>query len=167
MAAVVTSSNVLVQFPVNDWLTWGAFTYPIAFLVTDLTNRRLGPHRARQVVCAGFVLAVALSAHLATMRIAIASGTAFLVAQLIDVYVFTRLRHAGRWWTPPFVSSGIASTVDTVLFFGIAFAGTGLPWHTWAIGDYGVKLAMAAMLLLPYFALLDLTRRKAVAVSRP
>lgn len=156
MAAVVTASNVLVQYAINDWLTWGAFTYPVAFLVTDLTNRRLGPSSARRVVYAGFALAVVLSAALATPRIAAASGTAFLVAQLLDVAVFDRLRQR-VWWLPPLVSSLLGSVVDTVLFFAIAFAGTGLPWVTWAIGDFAVKVAMAGVLLLPFRGLLRLT----------
>jgi len=156
MAAVVTASNVLVQYAINDWLTWGAFTYPVAFLVTDLTNRRLGPSSARRVVYTGFALAVVLSAALATPRIAAASGTAFLVAQLLDVAVFDRLRQR-VWWLPPLVSSLLGSVVDTVLFFAIAFAGTGLPWVTWAIGDFAVKVAMAGVLLLPFRGLLRLT----------
>ncbi len=156
MVIVVTASNILVQYPINDWLTWGALTYPVAFLVTDLTNRRSGPTAARKVVYCGFLLAVALSAYFATVRIALASGSAFLVAQLTDVFIFNRLRALG-WWKPPFVSSSIASALDTVLFFGIAFAGTGLPWHTWAVGDYGVKLSMAALMLVPYFVVMKLS----------
>lgn len=149
MAVIVTASNILVQYPVNDWLTWGAISYPVAFLVTDLTNRRLGPGPARRVVYAGFAFAVVLSTHFAGPRIAIASGSAFLVAQLLDVSVFDRLRR-GRWWRAPLVSSGLASTVDTFWFFSLAFAATGLPWATWALGDLGVKLAMAAALLVPF-----------------
>src|SRR3546814_11421603 len=127
MVGVVALSNYAVQFAINDWLTWGAFTYPAAFLVTDLTNRTLGPTAARRVIYAGFALAVVLSIWLATPRIAIASGTAFLVAQLLDVAIFNRLR-AGAWWRAPLVSSAIGSVVDTALFFSIAFAGSGLPW---------------------------------------
>lgn len=156
MTAVVAASNYLVQFPINDWLTWAAFTYPVSFFVTDLTNRRLGTSPARKVVYAGFVLAVLLSIWLATPRIALASGGAFLVAQLMDVAIFDRLRKA-QWWWPPLVSSTLASIIDTALFFGIAFAGTGLPWVTWAVGDYAVKLAMALALLLPFRALLSIT----------
>ena len=153
MVAVVASSNVAVQFPINAWLTWGAFTYPFAFLVTDLTNRRLGPGRARTVVYAGFALAVALSALLATPRIALASGSAFVTAQLLDIFAFNRLRRL-PWWQAPLISSAIASLWDTAVFFGLAFAGTGLPWVTWAIGDLGAKAAMALLLLLPFRALM-------------
>lgn len=153
MAAVVVASNVLVQFPVNDWLTWGAFTYPVAFLVTDLTNRRLGPEAARRVAVAGFVAAVILSIWLATPRIALASGTAFLSAQLLDVTLFDRLRRR-PWWQAPLASSTLASTWDTAVFFSLAFAGTGLPWVTWAVGDLGVKLAMALALLIPFRVLM-------------
>jgi hypothetical protein len=153
MATVVVASNVLVQFPVNDWLTWGAFTYPVAFLVTDLTNRRLGPEAARRVAVAGFVAAVLLSIWLATPRIAVASGTAFLTAQLLDVTLFDRLRRR-PWWQAPLASSTLASAWDTAVFFSLAFAGTGLPWITWALGDFGVKLAMALALLIPFRALM-------------
>jgi uncharacterized PurR-regulated membrane protein YhhQ (DUF165 family) len=188
MVAVVAASNFLVQFPVQltfgvvnlaDTLTWGAFTYPVAFLVTDLTNRHFGPGPARRVVYVGFALAVLLSALLATPRIAIASGSAFLCAQLLDVAVFDRLR-AGRWWLPPFVSSLIGSVLDTVLFFSLAFApvfagvdalfgmadgslgfavpflsvGAKVPlWTSLAAGDFLVKLAVAGVLLVPYGAL--------------
>lgn len=152
MMAVVTASNILVQFPINDWLTWGAFTYPVSFLVTDLTNRALGPARARLVVYAGFALAVGLSIWLATPRIAVASGSAFLLAQLLDIRVFDRLRQ-GSWWRAPFVSSLLASAVDTALFFSLAFAGTGLPWLTWGVGDFAVKAAMAIVMLLPFWGL--------------
>jgi queuosine precursor transporter len=153
MVAVVAGSNVAVQYPINDWLTWGAFTYPVAFLVTDLTNRRLGPERARTVVYVGFALAVVLSTLLATPRIALASGTAFVTAQLLDIFVFDRLRRL-PWWQAPLISSGVASLWDTAVFFGLAFAGTGLPWVTWAIGDLGAKAAMALALLLPFRALM-------------
>jgi queuosine precursor transporter len=153
MVAVVVASNVLVQFPVNDWLTWGAFTYPVAFLVTDLTNRRLGPAAARRVAVAGFVAAVVLSIWLATPRIALASGTAFLTAQLLDVTLFDRLRRR-PWWQAPLASSTLASAWDTAVFFTLAFAATGLPWVTWALGDFGVKLALALALLIPFRALM-------------
>ena len=149
MMLVVTASNYLVQFPINDWLTYGALTYPIAFLVTDLTNRCLGSAKARQVAILGFALAVLLSLWLATPRIALASGTAFLSAQLLDIWVFNRLRQQ-RWWKAPLISSGVASTLDTAVFFSLAFAATGLPWVTWAIGDLGCKLLMAWLLLLPF-----------------
>ena len=149
MAVIVVASNILVQYPVNDWLTWGAFTYPLAFLVTDLANRRLGPAAARRVVYLGFALAVICSIWLATPRIALASGTAFLVAQLLDVLLFDRLRQ-GTWWRAPLVSSAVASTIDTALFFSLAFALTGLPWIGWALGDLGVKLAVALAMLVPF-----------------
>ncbi len=182
MAAVVLASNYLVQFPVGgnigpvplaDLLTYGAFTYPLAFLVTDLTNRGLGPAAARRVVVVGFAIAVALSFVLATPRIAIASGTAFLVAQMLDVAIFNRLR-AGAWWRAPAISSFFGSAIDTVLFFSLAFAasfsalGPNDPfaiesapllgamnsdaprWVSWALGDFAVKLAVAAAALIPY-----------------
>jgi len=157
MVAIVALSNYAVQFPINDWLTWGALTYPIAFLVTDLTNRTLGPGAARKVIYAGFALAVVLSIWLATPRIAVASGSAFLVAQLLDVAVFNRLR-AGAWWRAPLVSSTLGSVVDTALFFTLAFAGSGLPWVTWALGDFGAKMAMAAAMLLPFRLLMPALR---------
>ncbi len=172
MAALVAASNVLVQYPVGDFLTWGAFTYPFAFLATDVVNRRCGPAAARRVVVVGFALAVALSVWLATPRIAVASGAAFLTAHLLDVAVFDRLR-AGRWWRAPLVSSTIGSAVDTAIFFTLAFsAGAGFlgadePWALeaaplmglgpsapfWvslALGDFGVKLLIAALALAPY-----------------
>lgn len=155
MGLVVYVSNVLVEIPINDWLTWGAFSYPIAFLVTDLTNRILGPAAARRVVGVGFVFGVVLSLVFADIRIAIASGTAFLVAQLLDVWIFDRLRRRS-WWKAPLLSSLIASAIDTALFFSLAFAFTGLPWMTWALGDYAAKLAMAALLLLPFRAFVAL-----------
>ena len=157
MAVVVTASNVLVQYPINDWLTWGALSYPFAFLVTDLTNRRFGPRSARRVVLVGFACAVVLSAWFATPRIAAASGGAFLIAQLADVQVFDRLRNA-KWWQAPLVSSALGSILDTALFFSLAFASTGLPWVTWALGDLGVKAGFALVLLIPFRLLLDATR---------
>ena len=157
MAVVVTASNILVQYPINNWLTWGALSYPFAFLVTDLTNRRLGPGSARRVVWVGFAFAVVLSAWLATPRIAGASGSAFLVGQLADVWVFDRLRHL-KWWQAPLVSSSLGSTLDTALFFSLAFAGTGLPWITWGVGDLAVKAAFAALLLIPFRLLLGVIR---------
>ena len=183
MAFIVALSNYLVQFPLQarigplnlaDLLTWAAFTYPVTFLVTDLVNRFFGPAAARKVVYAGFALAVALSIWLATPRIAIASGSAFLVAQLLDVFVFNRLRNNAHWWVPPMTSSVIGSVVDTFVFFSLAFAASfafigpnddfaiahapllgllppELPrWMSWALGDLGVKLLMATVLLAPY-----------------
>jgi uncharacterized PurR-regulated membrane protein YhhQ (DUF165 family) len=160
MAAVVAASNYFVQIPINDWLTWGAFTYPVSFLVTDLTNRIYGPARARRVVYVGFALAVVLSIWLATPRIALASGFAFLFAQLTDVYVFDRLRRL-PWWQAPLISSLLASTLDTALFFSLAFAGLGLPWVTWALGDLGVKVLVAGMMLIPFRVLMPLAAPRA------
>ena len=166
MTAVVVAANILVQFPINDWLTWGAFVYPVSFLVTDLTNRTLGPRRARLVVFAGFAVAVVLSTYFATVRIAIASGTAFIIAQLLDVWIFDRLRRA-TWWHAPLVSSTLASAIDTALFFALAFAGTGLPWITWALGDYGVKLVFAGLMLIPFRALMRFTPAAHGSITNP
>jgi len=185
MTLVVLSSNILVQYPfqhlgLGDYLTWGAFSYPFSFLVTDLSNRRFGTVGARRVVYVGFVLAVALSVILATPRIAIASGAAFLVAQLLDISIFARLRDRA-WWMPPFVSSVISSGLDTAIFFSFAFycgavPGLGLtvsemlgqfgiadqcialPWVNLAVADYLVKLALAAVSIAPYGAILALMR---------
>ncbi|MBA1154948.1 queuosine precursor transporter [Microvirga mediterraneensis] len=188
MTLVVLSSNILVQYPfqhlgLDNYLTWGAFSYPFSFLVTDLSNRRFGPKGARRVVYAGFALAVVLSVLLASPRIAIASGAAFLVAQLLDIQIFFRLRgHA--WWMPPFVSSVISSGLDTAIFFSFAFycgavPGLGftisealghagivdqciaLPWTNLAVADYLVKLALAAISIAPYGAILRLMRYEA------
>lgn len=179
MAAIVVASNILVQFLFGNWLTWGAFTYPLAFLVTDLTNRLYGPAAARKVVAAGFGVGVACSLVAAqfdatTLRIALGSGLAFLSAQLLDVAVFDRLR-AGAWWRAPLFSSLLGSAVDTALFFTIAFAGVlsflepgndvswageVLPllgvgpvaplWVSLAVADWGVKLALALLALVPF-----------------
>jgi uncharacterized PurR-regulated membrane protein YhhQ (DUF165 family) len=151
MALIVTAANVGVQFPINEWLTYGAFTYPVSFLVTDLCNRSMGPRNARRVVYAGFVIAVVLSAYFATPRIAVASGTAFLCAQVLDVQIFDRLRSHRLWWAPPLASSSVASALDTAMFFSLAFAGTTVPWVTLAVGDYFVKLGLALVMLLPFF----------------
>ncbi|WP_025897804.1 VUT family protein [Sneathiella glossodoripedis] len=156
MAVVVTASNILVEMPINDWLTWGALSYPFAFLVTDLTNRALGASMARIVVCVGFLAAVIMSLVLADPRIALASGSAFLTAHLLDILLFDKLRKAS-WWKAPLVSSIIASFLDTLIFFTLAFAGTGLPWTTWALGDYGIKIVMVIVLLLPFRGLLKYT----------
>jgi queuosine precursor transporter len=153
MAAVIALSNVLVMFPINDWLTWGAFSYPLVFLVCDLTNRALGPKVARRVAWVGFALAVLLSLWLADPRIALASGTAFIVAQVLDIAVFNRWRQAS-WWKAPLIGSLVASTIDTAVFFSLAFAGTDMNWVMLATGDLAVKAAMAALLLAPYKALL-------------
>ncbi|WP_422041420.1 queuosine precursor transporter [Roseibium sp.] len=199
MALVVAASNYLVQFPVEhvvggvnlaDTLTWGAFTYPIAFLVTDLTNRRFGPSAARKVVITGFLLAIVFpmifwvfNEAFTTPRILIASGTAFLVAQLLDVTIFDKLRRM-TWWKAPMASSLIGSVIDTLLFFGIAFSasfafvdalfgmedgslafpvpflGIGgetetLLWVSLAAGDLVVKILVALALLAPYRIILN------------
>lgn len=172
MTLVVVASNILVQYPftpfdLGDYLTWGAFTYPVAFLVTDLTNRRYGPRVARQLVIVGFALAVVLSIWLATPRIAMASGTAFLVGQLLDITVFNRLRRQA-WWRAPFVGSVVGSALDTALFFSLAFAGdpdmSGLVnlfgtdvmlWQSLVVFDFTVKMLIALIALLPYGALMS------------
>lgn len=153
MAIVVTLSNGLVQFPLNDWLTWGAFTYPVVYLVTDLTNRAVGAEAARRVALVGFAVAVFASLALGPWRIAVASGSAFLASQLLDISVFDRWR-AQTWWKAPLIGSMVASVVDTVLFFFIAFAGTDMNWLTLGAGDLGVKWLMAVLLLAPYRAML-------------
>lgn len=157
MIVLVAASNYLVQFPINAWLTLGALTYPATFLVTDLTNRSYGPTKARRVVYVGFVLAVVLSAWLASPRIALASGTAFLVAQLLDIYVFNRLRRE-TWWKAPLIGTIIASLVDTVLFFNLAFYGEGLPLVTLIAGDFAVKVVLALIFLIPFRMLMPVVR---------
>ena len=149
MAVVVLASNILVGLPINDWLTWGAFTYPVAFLISELVNRRFGPQQARRVAWVGFAVAVAASLVLAPPRIALASGAAFIVAQLLDISVFDRLR-AQRWWRAPLVASVAAAVLDSAVFWSLGFAGTDGPWLTWALGDLAVKLAVAVGLLLPF-----------------
>ena len=166
MALVVTLSNYLVQFPVNyiglqDIFTYGAFSYPIAFLITDLANRRYGKTIARKIVYIGFILGVTLTLYFSTdfsnlisKRIAIGSGTAFLIAQLLDVQVFDRLRKK-VWFVAPLVSSLIGSTIDTFLFFSIAFYGTEVNWITLALGDLFVKISVALLMLVPFRLLLS------------
>ena len=149
MAAVVLASNILVQFPLNDWLTWGAITYPVAFLVSELVNRAHGPQQARRVTWVGFAVAVAASLVLAPVRIAIASGSAFLLSQWLDISVFDRLRH-GTWWRALLVATLLAAMLDTAVFWSIAFGGTSAPWITWALGDLAVKLGLGVALLLPF-----------------
>ena len=165
MALVVALSNYLVQFPVNylglkDLLTYGAFSYPIAFLITDLSNRRYGKNTAKKIVYLGFALGVFLTLYFSTnysdlisIRIAIGSGAAFLVAQLIDVNVFDRLRKK-IWYTAPLVSSLVGSSIDTFLFFSIAFYGTGVSWITLSFGDLLVKIFVALTMLIPFRILL-------------
>jgi len=149
MAVVVLASNILVQFPIDDWLTWGAITYPVAFLVSELVNRAHGPGQARRVAWVGFTVAVAASLVLAPARIAVASGMAFLLSQWLDIGVFDRLRH-GTWWRAPLVATVLAAVLDTAVFWSIAFAGTEGPWVTWALGDLAVKLLLGVALLLPF-----------------
>lgn len=187
MAAIVVASNILVQFLFGQWLTWGAFTYPLAFLVTDVMNRVYGARDARRVVFAGFLVGVACSmigtqivgefGPLVSWRIALGSGLAFLTAQMLDVAIFDRLR-GGNWWRAPLVSTLFGSALDTALFFTIAFstmlafvepgndvtwAGEMLPllgvgpdvplWVSLAVADWGVKLALALIALLPFRAI--------------
>ncbi len=153
MTLVIVLSNYAVQFSINDWLTWGAFTYPFVFLVSDLTNRAVGALAARKVAWVGFFCAVILSLYLADTRIALASGLAFFLSQMMDITLFNRWR-AMSWWKAPLIGSAIASVFDTSIFFYIAFAGTDAPWLTWAAGDLAVKLTMAVLLLTPYRAML-------------
>ncbi len=149
MSAIVLVSNLLVQFPINPWLTWGAFSYPVAYFVTDVCNGTSGPSAARRVAWVGFAVGLILSAIFAPLRIALASGTAFIVSQLLDVSIFNRLRQK-TWWQAPLFGSAAASIVDTSLFFSIAFAGSAIAWLPLAAGDLGVKLFMALALLPPY-----------------
>ena len=165
MALVVAISNYLVQFPVNyiglqDLLTYGAFSYPVAFLITDLSNRRYGKNTAKKIVYLGFALGVFLTLYFSTnysdlisIRIAIGSGTAFLVAQLIDVNIFDRLRKK-IWFAAPLTSSLVGSSIDTFLFFSISFYGTGINWITLSFGDLFVKIFVALMMLIPFRLLL-------------
>ena len=165
MGVVVLSSNYLVQFPIKYYgleeiLTYGAFTYPIAFLITDLANRSYGKFIARKIVYIGFAIGVSFTllfstnfTDLISVRIAIGSGTAFLVAQLIDVQIFDKLRKKS-WFVAPLTSSFIGSTVDTFLFFSISFYGTGIPWITLSLGDLMVKLFVALIMLIPFRLLL-------------
>ena len=166
MGAVVLSSNYLVQFPVNyygldELLTYGAFSYPIAFLITDLANRSYGKFIARKIVYFGFFIGIIFTlifstnfGDLISIRIAIGSGTAFLVAQLLDVRVFDKLRK-NKWYVAPLASSSIGSIVDTFLFFSISFYGTGFPWITLSIGDLAVKFFVAILMLIPFRLLLN------------
>lgn len=153
MCAVVVGSNILVQYPINQWLTWGAISYPVAFLVSDLLNRRFGPGSARRVAVFGFVVAVVFSIWVATPRIALASGLAFLLAQLLDIQVFDRLREQ-RWWRAPLLAGIAGATLDTFIFFSVAFAGTGIDWVSLLAGDLAVKLIVNATMLAPFRALM-------------
>ena len=166
MGAVVLSSNYLVQFPIkfyglDEILTYGAFSYPIAFLITDLANRSYGKVIARKIVYVGFVIGVVFTlffstnfADLISVRIAIGSGAAFMVAQLLDVQIFDQLRKK-KWFVAPLTSSIIGSTVDTFLFFSISFYATGIPWVTLSLGDLAVKIFAALVMLIPFRLLLE------------
>jgi hypothetical protein len=149
MTVIIIASNYLVMFPINDWLTWGAFPYPISLLVTELTNRQYGPKKARTVVYWGFALAVFFSIWLATPKIALASGTAFLFSQLLDISVFNRLRRA-PWWTAPVIASFAASLIDSSIFWNLAFYQEDVPLLQWALGDTGIKLLIDVAMLTPF-----------------
>ena len=160
MGVVVLASNFLVQFPVkyyglNEILTYGAFSYPVAFLITDLANRSYGKKVARKIVYLGFLIGILFTlffstnfADIISIRIAIVSGSAFLVAQLLDVQIFDKLRK-NSWYVAPLISSSIGSIVDTFLFFSIAFVGTVVPWVTLSLGDLAVKLFVTLVMLIP------------------
>ena len=165
MGIVVLSSNYLVQFPIKYYkfeeiLTYGAFSYPIAFLITDLANRSYGKVIARKIVYIGFVIGITFTlffstnfADLISVRIAVGSGTAFMVAQLLDVQIFDQLRKK-KWFVAPLTSSFIGSLVDTFIFFSISFYATGIPWVTLAFGDLAVKILVALLMLIPFRLLL-------------
>ncbi|MDA7552356.1 queuosine precursor transporter [Candidatus Pelagibacter sp.] len=167
MGAVVLASNYLVQFPIkyyglDEILTYGAFSYPIAFLITDLANRSYGKVVARKIVYIGFFTGIVFTLFFSTnfsdlisIRIAIGSGTAFIIAQLLDVNIFDYLRKK-RWYVAPITSSFIGSTVDTFLFFSISFYGTGVPWVTLSYGDLTVKILVALIMLIPFRLFLDI-----------
>tara|TARA_Y100001935_G_scaffold250705_1_gene251307 strand:- start:504 stop:1052 length:549 start_codon:yes stop_codon:yes gene_type:complete len=165
MGVIVLISNYLVQFPINHYgldeiLTYGALSYPIAFLITDLANRSFGKVIARQIVYIGFIIGISFTllfstnfADLISVRIAIGSGTAFLVAQLLDVQIFDNLRKK-KWYVAPLTSSIIGSTIDTFLFFSISFYATGVPWITLSLGDLTVKILITLIMLIPFRLLL-------------
>ena len=165
MGVIVLASNYLVQFPINYYgleeiLTYGAFSYPIAFLITDLAHRSYGKVVARKIVYIGFIIGIVFTlsfstnfADLISVRIAIGSGTAFLVAQLLDVQIFDKLRKK-KWFVAPLTSSLIGSTIDTFLFFSISFYATGIPWVTLSLGDLSVKVLVALLMLIPFRLLL-------------
>ena len=165
MGIVVLASNYLVQFPIKYYgleeiLTYGAFSYPIAFLITDLANRSFGKLVARKIVYIGFTIGILFTlifstnfADLISVRIAIGSGTAFIIAQLLDVQIFDQLRKR-QWFIAPLTSSLIGSTIDTFLFFSISFYATGIPWVTLSLGDLAVKILVALVMLIPFRILL-------------
>ena len=169
MGVVVLSSNYLVQFPINYYglseiLTYGAFSYPVAFLITDLANRFYGKFVARKIVYFGFFIGIIFTllfstdfADLISVRVAIGSGVAFITAQLLDIQIFDRLRKK-EWFIAPLTSSFIGSTVDTFLFFSIAFYATGVPWITLSLGDLAVKLFVSLVMLIPFKILLKISK---------
>ena len=169
MGVVVLSSNYLVQFPINYYglseiLTYGAFSYPVAFLITDLANRFYGKFVARKIVYIGFFIGIIFTllfstdfADLISVRIAIGSGVAFITAQLLDIQIFDRLRKK-EWFIAPLTSSFIGSTIDTFLFFSISFYGTGVPWITLSLGDLAVKLFVSLLMLIPFRILLKISK---------
>ena len=178
MGIIIIISNYLVQFPINKFqlqnvLTYGAFSYPITFLITDLANKRFGKKQARKLVYIGFVVGILLTTLVSTnfqdiisIRIALGSGIAFFVAQLIDIEIFQWLRNK-KWFVAPLTSSILGSTIDTFLFFSISFLGTGVPWVTLALGDLVVKFLMALLMLIPFrfliFKIKDMNERKYLA----
>tara|TARA_B100000686_G_C16231758_1_gene685233 strand:+ start:112 stop:666 length:555 start_codon:yes stop_codon:yes gene_type:complete len=161
MGGIVLISNYFVQFPINyygleDILTYGAFTYPVAFLITDLANKFYGKYTARKIVYFGFFIGISFTLFFSTnfsdiisLRIAIGSGFAFITAQLLDVQIFDKLRKK-KWFIAPLTSSFIGSTVDTFLFFSISFYGTGMSWFTLSLGDLSVKIFVALLMLIPF-----------------
>ena len=169
MGVIVLASNYLVQFPINYYgleeiLTYGAFSYPVAFLITDLANRSYGKIVARKIVYVGFFIGVLFTlffstnyADLISVRIAVGSGTAFMIAQLLDVQIFDQLRKK-KWFVAPLTSSLIGSTVDTFLFFSISFYATGIPWVTLSLGDLSVKIFVALLMLIPFRFLLKILK---------
>ena len=169
MGVIVLISNYLVQFPVNKFgleniLTYGAFSYPVAFLITDLSNRVYGKNVAKKIVYFGFSIGILFTlifstnfGDLISIRIAIGSGTAFIVAQLLDVQIFDKLRKK-KWFIAPLASSMIGSVVDTFLFFSISFFGTGIPWFTLALGDLTVKIFVALVMLIPFRLLFNILK---------
>ena len=173
MGVVVLLSNYLVQFPVQYYglekvLTYGAFSYPVAFLITDLANRSYGKMIARKIVYIGFVIGIIFTilfstnfTDLISIRIAIGSGLAFLIAQLLDVQIFDRLRKK-KWYVAPLTSSLIGSTVDTFIFFSVAFYGTGVPWVTLSFGDLTIKVFVALIMLIPFRLLLGIFKMSKV-----
>ena len=176
MGVVVLTSNYLVQFPINYYglekiLTYGAFSYPVAFLITDLANRSYGKVVARKIVYVGFIIGIVFTlffstnfADLISVRIAIGSGTAFMVAQLLDVQIFDYLRKK-KWFVAPLTSSLIGSTVDTFLFFSISFYATGIPWVTLSLGDLAVKIFVALAMLIPFRLLLGTLKLQKLSIK--